>query len=106
MIGRNVEKLGISEACSVTRLGSLEFVKSWHGQPFDLVFVDPPFLSGQIDDVLGHLPGSGVLSPGAVVVCRTHWRENPVIPDTLSELKKRKFGESIVRFLRREEGTP
>jgi 16S rRNA (guanine(966)-N(2))-methyltransferase RsmD len=105
MIGRNVEKLGISDACSITRLGSLDFVRSWHGQPFDLVFVDPPFLSGLIDDILGHLPASGVLSPGAVVVCRTHWREDPLIPEALSEVKRRKFGESVVRFLRNGEGT-
>jgi 16S rRNA (guanine(966)-N(2))-methyltransferase RsmD len=106
MIGRNVEKLGISDECSITRLNSLDFVKTWHGQPFDLVFVDPPFLSGQIDEVLGRLPSSGVLSPGAIVVCRTHWRENPVIPEALSEVKRRKFGESVVRFLRCEEATP
>jgi 16S rRNA (guanine966-N2)-methyltransferase len=105
MIDRNVKKLGISDDCSITRLGSLDFVKSWQGEPFDLVFVDPPFLSGQMDDVLAGLPTSRVLSPGAIVICRTHWRENPVIPEALGEIKRRKFGESIVRFLRREGGT-
>jgi 16S rRNA (guanine966-N2)-methyltransferase len=105
MIGRNVEKLGVSDLCGVTRLDSLDFVRSWQGEPFDLVFVDPPFLSGQIDDVLAGLPASRILSTGAMVVCRTHWRENPVIPGTLSEVKRRKFGESVVRFLRCEGGT-
>lgn len=106
MIGRNVKKLGISDDSSITRLGSLDFVKSWQGEPFDLVFVDPPFLSGLVDEILAGLPASRILHPGAIVVSRTHWRENPEIPATLSEIKRRKFGESVVRFLRYEGGTP
>ncbi len=104
MIGRNVEKLGVSQICRVTRLDSLEFIRSWQGEPFDLVFIDPPFLSGQVDDVLSGLSSSRVLSPGTIVVLRTHWRENPFIPDTLSEIKRRKFGESVVIFLRFDGG--
>lgn len=104
MIDRNVKKLGVSEDCRVTRLDSLDFIRTWHGEPFDIVFIDPPFLSGLTDDVLAALSASRVLSPNAIVVCRTHWRENPAIPEAFSEVKRRKFGESVVRFLRADGG--
>ena len=104
MIERNIKKLGVSDDCRVSRLDSMDFVRSWKGEPFDIVFVDPPFLSGLVDDVLAGLTASPVLSPGAIVVLRTHWRENPVIPEALAEMKRRKFGESVVRFLRSDGG--
>jgi len=100
MMDRNLRKLGVSDTCSLSRQDAIEFVKRWQGEPFDLVFVDPPFLSGKVGQVLAALPGSEVLSKGATVVVRTHWRETVAIPDCLRVVKRRKFGESVVQFMK------
>jgi 16S rRNA (guanine(966)-N(2))-methyltransferase RsmD len=99
MINRNVEKLGVAESCTVTRDESLGFIRKYDGQPFGLVFVDPPFLSGKVAETLAALHTSGAISEHTMVVARVHWREQFPLPETYSLVKKRKFGESVVFFL-------
>jgi 16S rRNA (guanine(966)-N(2))-methyltransferase RsmD len=101
MIKRNAANLGISDMCVVTRQDALEFVRQWQREPFDVVFVDPPFLSGKAVEVLAALPSSQAGSEKTVVVVRLHWREEGPIPETYSLLRRRKFGESVVLFLER-----
>jgi 16S rRNA (guanine966-N2)-methyltransferase len=101
MAGRNLEKLGISGVAAVTRQNAVDFIRAWQGSCFDLVFVDPPFLSGKVEEVLACLPGANILAEGGVLICRYHRREDVPVPGGLEVFKKRKFGESIVVFLKR-----
>jgi len=100
MARRNFEKLGVSDVAVITRQHAVDFVRTWPGPRFDLVFVDPPFLSGKVQEILDCLPGAGILSDDGVLVCRYHRREDINIPGKFKMYKKRKFGESIVVFLR------
>lgn len=99
MIARNAAKLGIQEACKVVRDDVVGYVRRHDGSSFDLVFVDPPFLSGKVAETLIALHGSDATLEGTTVVARAHWREQLPLPETYSLLKKRKFGESVVYFL-------
>ncbi|MFH1312803.1 MAG: 16S rRNA (guanine(966)-N(2))-methyltransferase RsmD [Candidatus Eisenbacteria bacterium] len=99
IIARNVRKLGVMETCTVTRDDVLGFIRKYDGPPFDLVFVDPPFLSGKVAETLAALHTSEAISEHTMVVARVHWREQFPFPETYSLVKKRKFGESVVFFL-------
>ena len=99
MLARNSRKLGVSSLCTVARQDAVEFVRDWQGMPFDFIFVDPPFLSGKAEETLLAASGTHVLAPGALVVVRVHWREVFALPEYLVQVKKRKFGESVVMFL-------
>ena len=101
MARRNFDKLGVSGIASVTRQDAVDFVRTWPGPSFDLVFVDPPFLSGKVGEVLACLPAANILSEDGILVCRYHRREDVPVPGGFEVYKKRKFGESIVVFLRR-----
>ncbi len=101
MARRNLEKLGISGVAVVTRQNAVDFIRSWQGPCFDLIFVDPPFLSGRVEEVLACLPAANILSEGGVLICRYHRREDVPVPGGLEMFKKRKFGENIVVFLKR-----
>ena len=101
MARRNFERLGVSDASVISRQNAVDFIRTWTGPAFDLVFVDPPFLSGKVDEVLACLPASNVLSDGGFLICRYHRREEVQVPGGFEIYKKRKFGESIVLFLRR-----
>jgi 16S rRNA (guanine(966)-N(2))-methyltransferase RsmD len=100
MISKNLAKLGISDVCAVTRQDAIEFIRRWQGPPFDIVFVDPPFLSGKSAESLSVIRPSHVGSDTTLVIARLHWREQFPIPETYSLVKKRKFGESVILFLR------
>jgi 16S rRNA (guanine966-N2)-methyltransferase len=99
MIGRNTTKLGIREACDIIRDDAVGYVRKHDGSPFDLIFVDPPFLSGKVAATLVALQGSDAVYEGATVVARAHWREDLPLPETYALVKKRKFGESVVFFM-------
>jgi 16S rRNA (guanine966-N2)-methyltransferase len=100
MVRRNLEKLGLAGSSVVTRQDAVDFVGSWQGGCFDLVFVDPPFLSGKVGEVLRVLPSANILSQDGVLICRHHRREEVSVPLGFEVFKKRKFGESVVIFLR------
>jgi 16S rRNA (guanine(966)-N(2))-methyltransferase RsmD len=99
MIARNAAKLGVTDVCTVTRDDAAGFTRKYNGPPFDIVFVDPPFLSGKVTETLSALKSSHVISDHTIVVARVHWRERFPVPETYSLIKKRKFGESMVFFL-------
>jgi 16S rRNA (guanine966-N2)-methyltransferase len=99
MIRRNVAKIGAGDACTVSRQKALDFVRAWQGQPFSLIFIDPPFLSAGASMVLGALPSSRVFSDQALAVARIHWREDIQVPQSLRVVRRRKFGENVVLFV-------
>ena len=71
------------------------------GHRFDLVFIDPPYNRGLLDQALDHLHASGCLQTGACLVVEHHLRE-PLSPNPecwdLSDC--RKYGKTLVSFLR------
>ena len=106
MIERNTRSLGVSDLCKIVRQDAVEFVRGWKGGPFDLIFVDPPFLSGKADETLAALNGSHLVSERTLVIARIHWREQVSIPQDLHIARKRKFGDSLLLFIRKtRQGT-
>ena len=103
MIERNTGGLGIGAVCRIARQDAAEFVRGSKDSPFDLVFVDPPFLSGKAEEVLGALAVSGLVSDATVTIVRTHWRERINLPPELQITRQRKFGDSIVAFVKRKQ---
>lgn len=101
MIERNTESLGISDRSTIVRRDAVEFVRGWKGEAFDLVFMDPPFLSGKVGEILGALQGSPLVAERTLVIARIHWREQVPLPQDIHIARKRKFGDSLVLFLRK-----
>ena len=77
-------------------------------EPFDLVFVDPPYaVSGAtIAALLATLAGTAEdrwLVPGGVVVVERSWREPPPSwPSEIKAIKQRRYGEGCLWYGRRE----
>lgn len=99
MIKRNAEILGVASSVGISKDDAIEFVRNWQGDPFEIVFVDPPFLSGKAGEMLGVLGQSKAISGQSIVIERFHWREEFPIPESFSLYRRRKFGESVVVFL-------
>jgi len=69
------------------------------GETFSLVFLDPPYGKGLIDEAVSMLDETKVLAPGAIVVAesdrRDHMEEAPAGWVVESE---RRYGDTIVLF--------
>jgi 16S rRNA (guanine966-N2)-methyltransferase len=71
------------------------------GDPFDLVFVDPPYNTADEDitEILAVLAAPGWLAPGAIVSVERP-RRNPVVaPPGLTTGWERTFGDTLLTFL-------
>jgi 16S rRNA (guanine966-N2)-methyltransferase len=101
MIERNTRNLGIAEMCRISRQDAVDFVRNWHDGAFDYIFLDPPFLSGKAVETMVALKGTGLVSDGTLVVARVHWREQGSIPEDVRIARTRKFGDSLVLFIRK-----
>ena len=70
--------------------------------PWDLVVLDPPYEQRAIVAPLMALVPH--LAPGATVVLKHFWRGDPPRIDRLPVARQRRFGETMLTFLKLEDG--
>jgi 16S rRNA (guanine966-N2)-methyltransferase len=78
------------------------------GSAYDVVFLDPPYSvpSDEVAHVLALLVAHGWVGPGgAVVVERSARSVEPTWPDGLELRRQKKYGETVLWYLRRDSGT-
>ena len=71
---------------TVLQLNALDYLRQ--GEPFDLIFVDPPYDAGLYEPVLKTLNLVDKLSDGGIIICEAR-RETP-LPDMEPPYRKRK----------------
>ena len=96
LIRSNVEALGLNGATKIwrrdaTRLGDHK------GEPFDLIFLDPPYRSGLAAAALRAARDGGWIAQGALIVLEIAADEQAPPADVLGEvLDDRKYGETRI----------
>jgi 16S rRNA (guanine(966)-N(2))-methyltransferase RsmD len=66
------------------------------GRRFDLVFLDPPYGRGLLQQTLDALAAGAVTRPGARIVAEGHWRDEPRTPAGLARARVARYGETSV----------
>jgi 16S rRNA (guanine(966)-N(2))-methyltransferase RsmD len=103
---QNVATLGVAPRVRVLRedvgraLGRL----AREGERFDLVFLDPPYESGEMTATLAVLGAGALTAPAAIVVVQ-HPTKHPPAPaiGALAAFRTRRFGETTLTFFRGRE---
>lgn len=73
------------------------------GQPFDVVFIDPPFRQGLLEETISRLESNGWLAPHALVYIECE-KELPLqLPDNWQPHREKIAGQVCYRLLIREE---
>jgi 16S rRNA (guanine966-N2)-methyltransferase len=91
----NINLLGFAKQARAFCSEAVDFLKKTKGTLFSLVFVDPPYQKGMLEEVFALLPG--VLAEGAVVVAEHATREEP--PSTVGDLalqETRRYGAATL----------
>jgi len=82
-----------AQDATVARADARRFL-AHQAQPYDVVFLDPPFASGLLDIAAQSLERDGWLTPGALIYVETAAREGPPpLPPGWVPLKGKRAGE-------------
>lgn len=97
----NIEALGLFGVTRIHRRDATDLgVKpAGLGEPFDLVFLDPPYGKGLGERTLAKLAQGGWVTPDAVIVFECGADETPATPG-FEALDERLYGAAKVLFLR------
>ncbi|MBR4279137.1 MAG: 16S rRNA (guanine(966)-N(2))-methyltransferase RsmD [Clostridia bacterium] len=72
VIKENATKTKLMKQCRVVTSDWKEYLRGASGrEKFDLVYLDPPYQEGILDDILHRLQYSEILASGAIVICES-----------------------------------
>ncbi|HAN20268.1 MAG: 16S rRNA (guanine(966)-N(2))-methyltransferase RsmD [Clostridiales bacterium GWF2_36_10] len=100
IIKSNATKTKLMEKCRIATADWKEYLKGVKGkEAFGLVFLDPPYKAGFIDEVLKRLYTSEILAKDAIIVCES---EEDGVPEPIDgkEQKLYKYGRTYISIIR------
>lgn len=106
VIRKNLEACGLLDKSRICRRQAAaalgEFGRA--GESFDLIFIDPPYGKGLVEDALRAVDGLGLLAPEGMIVAETS-RQAPLMEvfKTIEVIDERKYGDTLVYFLALKE---
>lgn len=98
-IGDNLRKLGETGAAKVVRADATRPPPG--REPCDLVFLDPPYRSGQAPAAIVALAGAGWMMPGCIVTVELAHNEDMIVPDGFETIDERRYGAAKIVILKR-----
>lgn len=101
ILQRNIQLLDLSdrEMLRVVKNDVFKFIRRFQGEPFDLIFVDPPFTEKLAHSVMEAISSSSLLKTGGTLVIESGLRES--IGDKYPPyyiLDRRYFGDKTLSF--------
>ncbi len=103
VINRNLDLLDIEDSqCELLKKDVLKFLKSYSGEPFDLVFIDPPFTERMADEVMKALSQSKVFGDHSIIAIESVKQEH--IGDLYEELvcfDRQNYGDKSLSLFRK-----
>ena len=94
-----LERLGGARTTLFERDALIVLAKTTFPQPFDLVFIDPPFTTSLAQAALTALVAEALLAPGAKVYVEVPQGTDLSLPDGFEPLRQTQAGESVARLL-------
>lgn len=100
VIKENAIKTKLMKQCRVVTADWKEYIRGASGkEKFGLVFLDPPYAEGILDDVLHRLQYSELLLPGAIIVAESDQNGIPTPIDGWNS-KLYRYGKTYVTVIR------
>lgn len=106
IIKENAQKTKLMPQCRILSSDWKEYVRGAKGrEQFDLIFLDPPYADGTLDEILSALIEAALPSENAIIICESDENGIPTPLDGYRQ-KLHRYGKSYVSIFRRltEEG--
>lgn len=102
IVRENLKKLKVTEPTQVIQKDVLSYLKSYEGEPFDVIFADPPFTQKMAHDVMLAMSTSRAFADHTVMTIESEARER--MDDQYENLIRydhREFGDKILSFFKK-----
>jgi len=96
----NTEALGLAGITRIFRRDATKLGPVHPLEPFDLVFLDPPYGKGLAEKALASAREGGWLKPRALIVVEEAADAGLAAPEGFEELERRKYDDTELIFLR------
>lgn len=105
IIRKSVDEFGFPDRACVIKGKAEEFVKKHAGgEKVDIVFVDPPYQSDEVDNILPLIGKQDILSDGGTVIVEHFFkRKLPDKPGNLIFVKNYRYGDTMLTFFRKAD---
>lgn len=99
IIRENLAKLGIDEGYRIHPIDAFKYIRDYQGEPYDVVFADPPFTRSWAHDLALAVGASRLLGPNSRFVMESSSKErlDERYPG-LIRLDQRAFGDKNLSF--------
>jgi 16S rRNA (guanine966-N2)-methyltransferase len=94
-----LERLGGTRTTLLERDALIVLAKTAFPQPFDLVFIDPPFATPLAQAALTALVAGALLAPGAKVYVEVPQGAELSLPNGFEPLRQTQAGESVAQLV-------
>lgn len=102
VIRGNAMRANMLSDCRVICADWRDYIKQNAGRvEFDLVFLDPPYKDGFLDEVIKRISAAGILADGCIIVCESAEGGIPLPPDGYSS-KLYRYGKTYITILKSE----
>ena len=103
LIKKNIESC-LASGASVHKQDAFDAIKTFSRleRRFDLIFVDPPYAAGLLDDLIEAIDVSGILNDDGVIIAESSKRA-PLARHLkrLDIFDERRYGDTVIYFIRR-----
>lgn len=97
IIRENMKSLGILEGIRVIKQDVFDYLKIAKGEPFDLIFIDPPFTEQLADRVMGAISQTDLFSEETIIAIESAKKEYiGEVYGRLRAIDTRHFGDKIL----------
>ena len=100
LLRQNIETLGLGGVTRIFRRDATKLGPAHPLEPFDLVFLDPPYGKGLAEKALMSARAGGWLKPQALIVVEEAADAAFAAPDGFEEMERRKYDDTEFVFLR------
>ncbi|MBN1614851.1 MAG: 16S rRNA (guanine(966)-N(2))-methyltransferase RsmD [Deltaproteobacteria bacterium] len=104
IIGKNVEAFGFGGSCEMLTMEAGRGIELLSGrrERFDILFADPPYGEGWIDDTLRRLGDGSLAAVDGILILQHSRREVPdePLPAVFSMTDQRRYGDTVLSFIK------
>jgi 16S rRNA (guanine966-N2)-methyltransferase len=96
---QNIKNLSLNSETKVMAKDFRIWLKKIACEKFDIIFLDPPYNKNYVGKTIKLISQHKLLKDKGIIVAEHHPEEKFILPEDLSILKRKRYGETAVTFI-------